>query len=405
MDHPLSSQRFQYKVMGEKSQPATAAQLRKLRELGTIQRDTLVRRVGDEDWTSADRLAWLFDDAPLLGQSAVEPEPPAAAGETAQATAEPAAEASAESAAAPGDATPAARPSSAPTPRFRDRDGGAEPPSHHACYAGIAFALLLGFLLGLYVGSTRRGPEPATLATAPAAGGHDAKTGQSGTQREPAQPVPEVLMSSSEQEMEARIAAAIKARGGAVSLDVEAPGSPLLSVVFRETTADDSTLAGIEKLRFLEHLSLSRSRITDAGLQRLRRLGQLKSLSLDDSPYVSDAGLEYIKGFTQLDSLSLRKTKITDAGLANLQGLAKLQTLNLVGTRITDRGLASLRDLNNLKTLYLDSTDVTDAGIAELQGLPHIVLLGVSGTHVTKAGAAAFIKAVPHKVGVILDSD
>ncbi len=43
MDHLSSSPRFQFEVMGEKSQPATAAQLRKLRELGTIRRDTLVR--------------------------------------------------------------------------------------------------------------------------------------------------------------------------------------------------------------------------------------------------------------------------------------------------------------------------------------------------------------------------
>ncbi len=87
-------------------------------------------------------------------------------------------------------------------------------------------ALALGFLLGFYAGSMRRGPQPAALATAPAADGDNAKTGQSGTKRQPPQAVPEVVMSSSEQEMEAHLAATIKARGGAVSIDFEAPVRP-----------------------------------------------------------------------------------------------------------------------------------------------------------------------------------
>ena len=57
----------------------------------------------------------------------------------------------------------------------------------------------------------------------------------------------------------------------------------------------------------------------------------------------TDAGVEHVKGLTQLQSLSLWGTKITDAGLVHLQGLTELQTLELEATQVTDAGVTEIQ--------------------------------------------------------------
>ena len=88
---------------------------------------------------------------------------------------------------------------------------------------------------------------------------------------------------------------------------------------------------------------------------------------------VTDAGLEHLRGLTQLRFLSLDSTPVTDAGLEHLRGLTQLQGLYLSSTRVTDAGLAHLRGLTQLEVLYLISTRVTDAGVNELKkALPKV---------------------------------
>jgi hypothetical protein len=60
------------------------------------------------------------------------------------------------------------------------------------------------------------------------------------------------------------------------------------------------------------------STVTDACLERLTGLTQLKTIQLRDTQ-VTDAGLEHLKGLTQLQWLSLGRTEVTDEGLADLQ--------------------------------------------------------------------------------------
>ena len=58
--------------------------------------------------------------------------------------------------------------------------------------------------------------------------------------------------------------------------------------------------------------------MTDAGLQHLKELSQLRELNLDDTK-VSDVGLEQLKGLTQLRELRLDGTNVTVAGVKKLQ--------------------------------------------------------------------------------------
>jgi len=89
-------------------------------------------------------------------------------------------------------------------------------------------------------------------------------------------------------------------------------------------------------------LDLGRTKITDTGLDRLKRL----------------AGLE---------RLHLEGTQLGDAALARLAGAQKLSYLNLYGTKVTDKGLAQLKPLAALKKVFLWQTGVTEQGHKELK--------------------------------------
>jgi hypothetical protein len=57
----------------------------------------------------------------------------------------------------------------------------------------------------------------------------------------------------------------------------------------------------------------------------------------------SDAGLEHLKGLSDLRSLGLRSTMVSDAGLALLKGFISLQELDLGNTQVSDEGIAELQ--------------------------------------------------------------
>ena len=65
-------------------------------------------------------------------------------------------------------------------------------------------------------------------------------------------------------------------------------------------------------------MQLHRSEVTDADLEQIRRLPQLKWLDIGDTN-TTDAGLENFKELTQLEVLGISGTKVTDAGVEALQ--------------------------------------------------------------------------------------
>ena len=95
--------------------------------------------------------------------------------------------------------------------------------------------------------------------------------------------------------------------------------------------------------------------------------------------------------------LDLSKTQVTDAGLEDLAGLKCLQWLNLSDTNVTDAGLKELTGLKSLQTLWLDGTNVTDRGLKKLAGLTSLQWLGLHDTYVTHAGVAELQKALPFR--------
>jgi hypothetical protein len=74
---------------------------------------------------------------------------------------------------------------------------------------------------------------------------------------------------------------------------------------------------------------------------------------------VTDATLDHLKGMTQLRELDLSDTAVTDAGLAVIAGLPQLRELRLARTKITDDGFTKyLAAKEALRKIDLTGTTV-----------------------------------------------
>jgi len=168
----------------------------------------------------------------------------------------------------------------------------------------------------------------------------------------------------------------------------------LWDLVLHDTAVTD---AGLEHLKGLTHLSsliLDGTKVSDVGLRHLQGLTDLKCLSLDRTR-VTDAGLEDLKGLAHLLALHLDETKVTDTGLQHLQGLTDLEILSLRVTTVGDAGLEHLKGMRRLRKLLLAGTNVSDVGLEHLKGLTELRLLYLGGTNVTQAGAKNLQRTLP----------
>jgi len=123
------------------------------------------------------------------------------------------------------------------------------------------------------------------------------------------------------------------------------------------------------------NLSLLGAKVTDDTLGTLAGLRRsLVWLNLTRTG-VTDAGLQAVGQQTRLKRLHLARTGVGDAGLAHLKGLNGLTYLNLYGTNVTDAGLAHLAGMKDLKKLYVWQTKVTPEGAAKLKAaLPELII-------------------------------
>ncbi len=107
-----------------------------------------------------------------------------------------------------------------------------------------------------------------------------------------------------------------------------------------------NTLVALTKLK---SLGLRVARITDAGLNRLTSL-PLEHLDISYT-WVTVAGLEQLKELSQLESLSLRSDLLTTTAVVNLKAIPRLNELSLFN--ICDEDLDNLKNLSQLRTLNL----------------------------------------------------
>jgi beta-lactamase regulating signal transducer with metallopeptidase domain len=153
----------------------------------------------------------------------------------------------------------------------------------------------------------------------------------------------------------------------------------------------DKGCAYLKQIKSLEILESSQGnqRITDVGLTHLSELPNLKSLSIhyafnnrektnpEPNPY-GDEGLESLAKCRTLEELKIGSVAITDAGMEHVAKLSQLKKLTMLACiNVTDTGIAKLAALHQLTTLYLDTLNMTIAGINSLKTMSNLKDLSV----------------------------
>jgi hypothetical protein len=82
---------------------------------------------------------------------------------------------------------------------------------------------------------------------------------------------------------------------------------------------------------------------------------------------ITDAGVNYLRKLTNLRRLNLLGAQITDASAEILAGMPQLTDLNLYRSRMTNAGLSKLQKLPNLRLLDVRYSGVTEAGVSALR--------------------------------------
>lgn len=97
--------------------------------------------------------------------------------------------------------------------------------------------------------------------------------------------------------------------------------------------------------------------------------GRVIDLRLE-GPQFDDKALAHVARFPELEGLSLARSAVTDAGLEKLPVLKNLERITLIGTKVTNRGLKALGKMPSLQQVWLDeSKQLTSSGIAALQAM------------------------------------
>jgi len=149
------------------------------------------------------------------------------------------------------------------------------------------------------------------------------------------------------------------------------------------TDADLSQIAGMATL---ERLSLGQTRVTDAGLERLRELRSLRALDLYFAEFFTDDGMAALRGLTKLERLNLRGTRVTSRVFEPLSHLTSLRSLDVSYSQIDDAGVELLAELPLLETLAIGGTRIGAAALSSLKLLPALRHLDVSGMQRVDSG-------------------
>lgn len=103
-----------------------------------------------------------------------------------------------------------------------------------------------------------------------------------------------------------------------------------------------------------------------AGLDYSKELaGKNLTILNAGNPDVTDATLELLKPMAELKSLDLSDSAITDAGLDVIAVLPKIEVVRLARTKVTDVGVKKLLAVKSLKEIDLRGTTVTTAILRE----------------------------------------
>jgi hypothetical protein len=159
----------------------------------------------------------------------------------------------------------------------------------------------------------------------------------------------------------------------------------------------DKGVARLSQVKSLEYLVLPDVGITDEGLVYVSHLEKLKHLWIISARYagpntlnkgaITDKGIAGLTNCKMLEELNIGSIGITDAGLDHIAKLANLKRLFLFGcSNVTNKGLAKLITLKSLQNLSVNDANITIGGLSCLNQLPNLVTLSLQEVRQDDAG-------------------
>ncbi len=134
------------------------------------------------------------------------------------------------------------------------------------------------------------------------------------------------------------------------------------------TRLSDEGLEGVRRCSSLRELYLERAQLTDERLLRVGVLPQLEKFVLSDNPLeLNDEAIRHLARFKGLVDFTADRISANEEGLMRLTELKQVIKLSLAGTKTTDRVLVALEQMPNLRELYLQDTPATEAGVKAFQ--------------------------------------
>ncbi len=193
----------------------------------------------------------------------------------------------------------------------------------------------------------------------------------------------------------------------------------LTNINLSSTTSNDATAGHMAALPLVK-LDVSKTQITNAGLQEILRIQTLESLNASFTSVTgigfkgfNQAGLkelnvaatsfglegfDAIRGMKSLEILGVYQAGLVEHKAANVfRTMPKLRILNAGQNAVTDAGMeVFFKGLDSLEELHLGHNSlISDRGLASLVGVKTLKYLDVTGTNCSAAGANALKAKLP----------
>ncbi len=157
---------------------------------------------------------------------------------------------------------------------------------------------------------------------------------------------------------------------------------PLNDLNLSETSVGDDGMEYLAKIPTLTNLILAQTEVGDRGLLLLKPLS-LADLALTTTK-VTDQGITHLEGQRKMWKLCLGDTQVTDECLPSIAKIESLSWLELGETAVTIDGLKALRDHKNLASLLLSNCNLSDSDVQQLANMfPKLDKLDLSGNKIT----------------------
>ena len=120
---------------------------------------------------------------------------------------------------------------------------------------------------------------------------------------------------------------------------------------------------------------------------------------------VTDAGLQHLGGLTELRTLGLASTQCTGSGFVHLKALRKLQSVNFHFTPLNDAGLRAISQVPIADRFWFAHTHFTDQGAESLATLTRLKRCGIGSKDPASSGdAVAALTKLPLEDLSLLDN-